>query len=129
MPDFLGLTTRTKPYENRPRSARGSPFLPTLKPEDLLIFCEPDGATAKLLDGIVGVSIVDPRDTAQMDRALHDLYRRHAIEGVPNVPSDEDAAKFSRRRQSEVFVCLVERVRPYILQALRVENPVPNCSS
>jgi hypothetical protein len=34
MPDFLDLTTRTKPYECRLLSVRDSPFLPTLKPED-----------------------------------------------------------------------------------------------
>jgi len=34
MPDFPNLTTRTKPYENGPRSVSRRAFLPTLRPEN-----------------------------------------------------------------------------------------------
>jgi hypothetical protein len=97
--------------------AQGSPMTIPAKTYDhmasgreLLIFCEADSATGKLLNGIAGVSIVDPRDATQIDRALEDCYRRHVIEGKSHVPSDEDAAPFSRSKQSELFVNLVETV-------------------
>jgi glycosyltransferase involved in cell wall biosynthesis len=77
---------------------------------ELLVLCESDSATGRLINGIAGVSVVDPRNAIQLDNTLNDLYRRHVVEGVPRAPSDEDAAPFSRKRQSELFVSLVESV-------------------
>jgi hypothetical protein len=77
---------------------------------ELLVLSESDSATGKVVSGIAGVSVVDPRDPAQLDRVLSGLYRRHAVEGVANPPSDVDAGPFSRDRQSDVFVGVVEGV-------------------
>lgn len=77
---------------------------------EMLVFCERESATGRLIEGIPGVCMADPRDSAQLDDTLNDLYQRHVVEGVSRAPSEEAAAPFSRESQSDLFVNIVEEV-------------------
>lgn len=74
---------------------------------EILILSEVGSPTAQLFGNISGVNLVDPADSAALDRMLGDLYQRHVVRGVATVPSEKQAMEFSRRRQSALFLRLV----------------------
>ena len=77
------------------------------KGREVLLICEDDCETARIVSGISGVIQVDQRDPDALVAALADLYRRHVTEGVASVPAPEDVARFSRAPSNERFLALL----------------------
>jgi len=70
---------------------------------EVLLICEDDCETARLVAGIRGVIQVDPSDPQILSEAMRDLYTRHVVEGTPAVPAKEDVRRFSRALANERF--------------------------
>lgn len=77
---------------------------------EILLLCEDDCETARLVDGIAGVTQVDPSDFERLTRVLLDLYRRHVLEGLMTIPSERDVAQYSREAANERFLSIFASV-------------------
>jgi serine acetyltransferase/glycosyltransferase involved in cell wall biosynthesis len=77
------------------------------KGREVLLICENECETARIVSGIRGVMQVDQRDPGALVAALADLYRRHVVEGVASVPAREDVVRFSRAFSNERFHALL----------------------
>ena len=70
---------------------------------EVLLICEDDCETARLVGGIRGVIQADPSDPRILPEVLRDLYTRHVVDGTPAVPAKEDVHRFSRALANERF--------------------------
>ena len=70
---------------------------------EVLLICEDNCETARLVGGIRGVIQVDPSDPRILSEVLRDLYTRHVVEATPAVPAKEDVHRFSRALANERF--------------------------
>jgi hypothetical protein len=79
---------------------------------EILLLCEGDSDTARLTEGVVGITRVDPLDATGLDKALGELYQRHVVEGRSLAPDPATALLFARHHQSELFAALLESIAP-----------------
>jgi glycosyltransferase involved in cell wall biosynthesis len=75
--------------------------------KELLLLCEEDSDTGRLVRGVRGVHRVDGADVPAITDVLRDLYRRHVIEGRYEPPLPADIAPFSRQAQNEKLAALL----------------------
>jgi glycosyltransferase involved in cell wall biosynthesis len=76
---------------------------------EVLVLCEPDSDTARIVTGLAGVTTA--RSSGESLRAtLHDLYQRHAVEGRLRAPTPEVVARFARSTQNERFRELIQHI-------------------
>jgi len=78
---------------------------------ELLVFCEDDSDTAKLLSSIGGVLRVDPTSDESIDHALNSLYERHVVAGQLRAPQASAVAQYSRLQANKTFVSVIRKVR------------------
>jgi glycosyltransferase involved in cell wall biosynthesis len=70
---------------------------------EILLICEDDCETARIVSGIAGVVQVDQSDLDVLERVLLDLYNRHVVAGTASVPAEEDVRRFSRAFSNQRF--------------------------
>jgi serine acetyltransferase len=70
---------------------------------EVLLICEDDCETARLVAGIRGVIQVDQSDPQVLIKVLLDLYNRHVVGGTLRVPAEADVHRFSRTLANEHF--------------------------
>jgi glycosyltransferase involved in cell wall biosynthesis len=73
---------------------------------EILLICEDDCETARVVAGIPGVSQVDAENFQALTARLLDLYARHVVEGCATVPDAERVRPFSRAASNERFHAL-----------------------
>jgi Glycosyl transferase 4-like domain len=78
---------------------------------EVLMLCESDSDTAKVVRGIDGVSCMSAKNRSAIQTWLGDLYRRHVSEGTLRAPSCDAIAAFSRMSQNRKFLDVIEGVR------------------
>ena len=78
---------------------------------EVLIFCEPDSDTAKVVQGLAGVSCICSSDAPALLAMIRALYHRHVQEGRLSAPAHKDIWRYSRTAQNERFRTLIRRVR------------------
>ncbi len=96
--------------QQQPYSVPAKTYEHLISGREILLVCENESETARVVKGIRGVNQVDPRYSEGLERALFDLYRRHAIDGQMIVPSMDDVRKFSRCAANEKFIKIIENV-------------------
>jgi hypothetical protein len=74
---------------------------------EILLICEDDCETARVVAGIPGVSQVNAENFQALTARLLDLYSRHVVEGRATVPDAERVRPFSRAASNERFHTLV----------------------
>lgn len=89
--------------QHQPLSVPAKTFEHLASGRENLLLCEDDSESARIVAGISGVTQVDPRDPAALDRVLLDLYERHVNQGRLRAPTEEDVAAFSRTIANETF--------------------------
>jgi hypothetical protein len=109
--------------QQQPYSVPAKTYEHLISGREILLLCEDDCETAQLVKGIRGVNQVDSRDPAALERALFDLYRRHAVAGSMTVPTMEEVRKFSREAPNEQFWCLIDKVAALSADLPREANP------
>jgi hypothetical protein len=77
---------------------------------EMLVICETDSDTGRLLSGIPGASIVAPGDQPSLEQALRAMYRRHVVEGRSAASSPDDVRRYSRSGQNQLFMRVVDKV-------------------
>ena len=77
---------------------------------EVLLFCEDDCETARLVSGIAGVNQVDPANFKAVTEVLLDLYSRHVVAGQLTSPAEFDVARFSRQAANRAFLEVLESV-------------------
>jgi serine acetyltransferase len=77
---------------------------------EVLLICEDDCETARVVRGIRGVIQVDQSDPQVLIGVLLDLYNRHVIEGTLRVPAEADVRQFSRALANERFRAVLKSV-------------------
>jgi glycosyltransferase involved in cell wall biosynthesis len=73
---------------------------------EILLICEDDCETARVVAGIPGVSQVNAENFQALTARLLDLYARHVVEGCARVPDPERVRPFSRAASNERFYAL-----------------------
>jgi glycosyltransferase involved in cell wall biosynthesis len=79
---------------------------------EILLLCEHDCETARMVAGIRGVLQVDPADSGALSAALLDLYTRHVVGGSLTAPAAADVQRFSRSAANERFHTLFASLAP-----------------
>jgi Glycosyl transferase 4-like domain len=82
--------------QHQPLSVPAKTFEHLASGRENLLLCEDDSESAKIVAGLPGVTQVDPRNSAALDRVLLDLYERHVNQGQLSAPEEKDVAPFSR---------------------------------
>jgi glycosyltransferase involved in cell wall biosynthesis len=100
--------------QNSPLQIPAKTFEHLVSGRELLVICEANCDTARLLDTVPGALRVDPNDAAGLDAALFDLYRRHVVEGRLNAPDRAYTARFGRDVRNAEFMTLLEKVAPQL---------------
>jgi glycosyltransferase involved in cell wall biosynthesis len=77
---------------------------------EILVICEDDCETARIVSGITGVVQVDQSDPEALVRVLLDLYNRHVVAAIASVPADADVRRFSRALSNERFHAVLTSV-------------------
>jgi hypothetical protein len=77
---------------------------------EILLLCEDDCETARLVAGIRGVNQVDPANFDALTRTLFSLYNRHVVGGELTSPSEVDIARFSREAANREFLEVLQSV-------------------
>jgi hypothetical protein len=77
---------------------------------EVLLICEADCETARLVAGIRGVIRVDQSDPEALAGVLLDLYSRHVVAGTLEVPGEADIGEFSRALSNERFYAVLASV-------------------
>jgi glycosyltransferase involved in cell wall biosynthesis len=71
---------------------------------ELLLLCESDSDTGRIVNGIPGVHRVDGNDVEAIRAVLRDLYERHVVHGSTLAPRPEQITQFSRLEQNRRLV-------------------------
>jgi glycosyltransferase involved in cell wall biosynthesis len=79
---------------------------------EVLLVCEDDCETARLVAGIRGVTQVDPGRPQALADALLDLYTRHVVAGRLTAPAEREVSKFSRTAANRRFHAVLASVAP-----------------
>jgi hypothetical protein len=77
---------------------------------EVLMLCEPDSDTARVIGGVAGAVHALSSDSAQLQSTLHDLYQRHVVEGRLRAPTARDIQRFSRARHNQLFLGVIDDV-------------------
>jgi glycosyltransferase involved in cell wall biosynthesis len=77
---------------------------------EILLICENNSDAALMLQGMRGVTRVDPADQTALNAALWDLYRRHVVAGVINSPLPSEVGRFSRETANRKFLAIMTSV-------------------
>jgi serine acetyltransferase len=91
---------------------------------EVLLICESDCETARVVSGIGGVTQVDQSDPQVLTNVLLDLYNRHVVSGTLRVPAEEDVRRFSRALANERFHAVLSSIA-----ALRGADDAPVTAS
>ena len=87
---------------------------------EILVLCEDDCETARLVSGISGVTQVDPANFDKLTDVLLDVYRRHVVNKALTAPGETEVAQFSRTAANEHFYRIfssVAQLEPHSLRA------------
>jgi Glycosyl transferase 4-like domain len=98
--------------QQQPLSVPAKTYEQLASGREVLLICEDDCETARLVRGIKGVTQVDPADFRALTDALLDLYLRHVVKGEMTVPAEADVSKFSRAVANEAFYAVLASVAP-----------------
>jgi hypothetical protein len=77
---------------------------------EILVLCEAESETARIVDPLEGVTRVDPRDGEELDRILYDVYRRHVNGGRLNAPQQSQVLQYSREFMNARFLEVLQSV-------------------
>jgi hypothetical protein len=77
---------------------------------EILVLCEAESETARIVDPLEGVTRVDPRDSQELDRVLYDVYRRHVNGGRLNAPQQSQVLQYSRDFMNAKFLQILQSV-------------------
>lgn len=77
---------------------------------EILLICENDCETARLVRGLRGVNQVDPANLDALVATLLSIYERHVIRGEMMVPDEVEVMRFSRQAANEAFLEVLESV-------------------
>jgi hypothetical protein len=92
--------------QQQPLSVPAKTFEQLASGREILLLCEDDCETARLVSGIRGVHQVDPRNFDKLTSLLLDLYTRHVVNKVSTAPSQQEVAAFSRIAANERFYAI-----------------------
>jgi hypothetical protein len=93
--------------QQQPLSVPAKTFEHLASGREILLICEDDSETAQLVANIRGVIQTDPRSPEALERALLDLYQRHAVQGVLSAPAANQVAQFARESVNESFLSVM----------------------
>jgi serine acetyltransferase/glycosyltransferase involved in cell wall biosynthesis len=94
---------------------------------EILLICENDSETARIVSGIRGVVQVDQSDPELLVRVLLDLYQRHVVAATASVPAETDVRRFSRAFSNDRFRAVLTSVATLPTQPKRSpEVPQPS---
>lgn len=79
---------------------------------EILLICEDDCETARVVSGMRGVTQVDPSKVRALTDVLLDLYTRHVVEGNLKAPAAEQVARYSRTAANKLFHEVLTLVAP-----------------
>lgn len=94
---------------------------------EILLICERDSETARVVAGLSGVNQVDPSQPGQLEKVLFDLYRRHVIEEQMSVPPEDVVSQFSRAAANRQFWSIIAPIAG--LTTLAQPPPIPSAGS
>ena len=77
---------------------------------EILLVCEDDCETARLVSGIKGVNQVDPVNFQAFTDTLRSLYTRHVVAGQLTSPPELDVVGFSRDAANRAFLEVLRSV-------------------
>jgi glycosyltransferase involved in cell wall biosynthesis len=79
---------------------------------EVLVLCEADSDTARIVDAIPGVLRVDPLNPSALEGAMFDLYNRHVLQGRLSAPDELAVSPYSRQALNEQFLRLIRSLAP-----------------
>jgi len=77
---------------------------------EVLLICEDDCETARLVSAVRGVNQVDPADFHALTQTLLDLYNRHVVRREVTAPAETDVSRFSRASANGDFYAVLASV-------------------
>jgi hypothetical protein len=77
---------------------------------EVLVACEPDSDTSKVVAGIEGVFTVRLCDTQNLDKLMQSIYQRHVVQGNMSPPTGDSVLRFSRAIQNQHYRMLIDSV-------------------
>jgi hypothetical protein len=77
---------------------------------EILLLCEDDCETARIVSGIGGVTQIDASDFARLTAFLLDAYNRHVTNGVLVCPSPDEVTRFSSTATNETFYAILSSI-------------------
>jgi Glycosyl transferase 4-like domain len=92
--------------QQQPLSVPAKTFEQLASGREILLLCEDDCETARLVSGIRGVHQVDPKRFDKLTSLLLDLYIRQVVDKVSTAPSEQEVAQFSRAVANERFYAI-----------------------
>ena len=96
--------------QQQPYSVPAKTYEHLIANREILVICESDSETARVVKGIHGVIQVDSGNSVDLEQALLDLYHRHAVQGILTTPSAEEVHGFSRSAANEEFLSIINGV-------------------
>lgn len=96
--------------QGQPLSVPAKTYEQLASGREILLLCESDCETARLVAGIPGVHQLDPADFDALCRALLDLYERHVQQGRISAPPAGLVVRFSRQNCNAAFAGILETV-------------------
>jgi hypothetical protein len=105
-----GATVLLNLAQRQPFSVPAKTYEHLICNREILLICESDSETARVVKGISGVTQVDSRNSEDLEQALLNLYDRHVVQGVMTIPSSEEIRGFSRSAANEKFLEIIEDV-------------------
>jgi hypothetical protein len=96
--------------QNQPNQIPAKTFEHLASGREMLVLCEADSDTGRILDGIAGATRVDPADTVALRAALRDFYSRHVVDGRARPPPQESVRQYSRAMQNQRFAETISRI-------------------
>lgn len=98
--------------QQQPLSVPAKTFEQLASGREILLLCEDDCETARVVSGIPGVTQIDPSNFDKLKNFLIDAYTRHVKHNVSAVLTDRDVAQFSRVAANELFLGIFASVAP-----------------
>jgi len=103
----LNATVLVNLTQNWPIQVPAKTYEQLASGREILVLCEQQSETARIVDPIQGVIRVDPQRPHQLLAALEDLYARHVQQGRLRAPRDEQVIPYSRRFTNEQFTAVI----------------------
>lgn len=108
--------------QNQPLSVPAKTYEHLAAGREILLICESDSETSRVVAGINGVNLADPRQLGHLEAVLLDLYRRHVIGRRMSVPPEDDVRRFSRASANRQFWSIVDSA---VGLTTRPQQPLP----